>query len=230
MTRPWALIQHVPSEGPGLIASEAASRGIPLDVRRMFAGDPLPAPGEIAGLVVMGGPMAANDDAAFPNLARERDLLAGAARAGIPVLGICLGAQLLAAALGGRVSRGLKEEIGFGEVTLTEEGSRDPILGRGARSVPVFQWHGDTFDLPKGAVLLASSPGYPNQAFRLGDRVYGFQFHVEADRDLLDAWIPLLASRGARVDRSLHSGVERTGRRILAAFFATKSGPTPAVR
>src|SRR5439155_7376357 len=91
MTRPWALIQHVPSEGPGLIASEAASRGIPLDVRRMFAGDPLPAPGEIAGLVVMGGPMAANDDAAFPNLARERDLLAGPLARGSPYWGSASG-------------------------------------------------------------------------------------------------------------------------------------------
>jgi len=124
MTTPWALIQHVAIEGPGLVASEAASCGIPLDVRRMFAGDPLPRAEEIGGLIVLGGPMGANDDADFPNLPRERELLAEAAGAGLPVLGICLGAQLLAAALGARVTRGVEEEVGFGEVTLTDEGSR----------------------------------------------------------------------------------------------------------
>ena len=224
MTVPWALIQHVAIEGPGLIASEAASCGIPLDVRRMFAGDPLPRAEEIAGLIVLGGPMGANDDAAFPNLPPERKLLAEAAGAGIPVLGICLGAQLLAAALGARVYRGAREEIGFGEVTLTDEGWRDPILGLGSRSMPVFHYHGDAFDLPKGAVLLAASPSYPNQAYRLGDRVYGFQFHVEVDRALLDGWIPVLPT-GAPIDSSLHEEAERTGRRVLASFFRTKDRP-----
>ena len=229
MTVPWALIQHVAIEGPGLVASEAASRGIPLDVRRMFAGDPLPRADEIGGLIVLGGPMGANDDAAFPNLPRERQLLAEAAVAGVPVLGICLGAQLLAAALGARVTRGAQEEVGFGEVSLTEEGWRDPVLGRGPRSIPVFHYHSDAFDLPGGAVLLAASPSYPNQAYRFGDRVYGFQFHVEVDRGLLDAWIPILLP-GASIDSSFHAEAERTGRRILAAFFRTKTGPTLAVR
>jgi GMP synthase-like glutamine amidotransferase len=224
MTAPWALIQHVAIEGPGLVASEAASCGIPLDVRWMFAGDPLPRAEEIGGLIVLGGPMGANDDAAFPNLPRERQLLAEAAGAGVPVLGICLGAQLLAAALGARVIRGAQEEVGFGEVTLTDEGWRDPVLGRGPRSVPVFHYHSDAFDLPGGAVLLAASPSYPNQAYRFGDRVYGFQFHVEVDRGLLDAWIPVLPA-GASIDSSLQVEAERTGRRVLASFFRTQNRP-----
>jgi GMP synthase-like glutamine amidotransferase len=224
MTAPWALIQHVEIEGPGLVAAEAASCGIPLDVRRMFAGDPLPRAEEIGGLIVLGGPMGANDDAAFPNLPRERRLLAEATDAGVPVLGICLGAQLLAVALGARVTRGAQEEVGFGEVSLTDEGWRDRVLGRGPRSIPVFHYHNDVFDLPKGAVHLATSPSYPNQAYRFGDRVYGFQFHVEVDRGLLEAWIPVLPA-GAPVDSSFLAQAERTGRRVLAAFFRTKNRP-----
>jgi len=224
MTAPWVLIQHVAIEGPGLIASEALSSGVPLDVRRMYAGDPLPGVEEIAGLIVLGGPMGAGDDEAFPNLPRERKLLADAVGAGIPVLGICLGAQLLAAALGARVAKGPWEEIGFGPVTLTDEGSRDPILGQGSRSLPVFHYHGDAFELPKGAVLLAGSPSYPNQAYRFGDRVYGFQFHVEVDRDLLDAWIPALPA-GTRIDSALHPEAERAGRGVLGSFFRIKNRP-----
>src|SRR5206468_3374756 len=143
---------------------------------------------------------------------------------GLPVLGICLGAQLLAAGLGARVTRGVEEEVGFGEVTLTDEGCRDPVLGRGPRSIPVFHYHGDAFDLPRGAVLLAASPSYPNQAYRFGDRVYGFQFHAEVDRGLLDAWTPILPA-GTSIDPSLHAEAERAGRRVLGSFFRTKNRP-----
>jgi len=178
MPQSWGLIQHAPHEGPGTIATEAVAREIPLDVRRVYAGDAVHALREIQGLIVLGGPMGANDDEHHPHLAEERELLGGAVRAGYPVLGICLGSQLLAAALGGRVYKGPVDENGFGEVTPTREGGRDPVLGPAGPAIPVCHWHGDTFDLPPGAVHLATSARYPNQAFRVGDRAYGFQFHV----------------------------------------------------
>ncbi len=217
MSRPWALIQHVPSEGPATIAEEARACGVPLHTRRMFAGDPLPSANEIGGLIVMGGPMGANDDALHPHLPAERKLLADAIRADLPVLGVCLGAQLLAAALGARVTRGAAEEIGFGVVGLTPEGIRDPVLGGGA-AIPVFHWHEDTYELPSGAAHLARSDVYPNQAFRVGGRAYGFQFHLEVDRSLYEAWIPRLP-QGTAMDATLLPSVERAGRSVFRKFF-----------
>jgi len=217
-------LQHVPFEGLAKIQEWAIKSDHVVTSTHLYANEPLPPVDSFDLLVVMGGPMGANDDADFPNLPRERALLAEAAGAGLPVLGICLGAQLLAVALGARVTRGVEEEVGFGEVTLTDEGCRDPVLGRGPRSIPVFHYHSDAFDLPRGAVLLAGSPSYPNQAYRFGDRVYGFQFHVEVDRGLLDAWTPILPE-GTSIDPSLHAEAEQAGRRVLASFFRTKNRP-----
>src|SRR5208282_569368 len=107
---------------------------------------------------------------------------------GRPVLGVCLGAQLLASALGARVFPGHKPEIGFGSVQLTRAGNDDPLMGRAGPAVPVFHWHGDTFDLPQGATLLASSRDYPHQAFRFGNCAYGLQFHLEPDSGVWSAW------------------------------------------
>ncbi|MBI4364809.1 MAG: gamma-glutamyl-gamma-aminobutyrate hydrolase family protein [Candidatus Latescibacteria bacterium] len=240
MSRPWALIQHVPWEGPGTIAAEARECGIQLETRRMFAGDSVPPAEKIGGLIVMGGPMGAGDDVRHPHLRAERALLADAVLGGLPVLGVCLGAQLLAAALGARVYRGACEEVGFGEVELTPEGLRDPVLAAGTvetsgagkasaaataaaeaepdRTIPVCHWHGDTFDLPRGAVHLARSALYPNQGFRIGDRVYGFQFHLELDRSLFEAWAPRFPS-GAAMSAALQPAVERAGRRVFRKFF-----------
>jgi len=176
--RDWVAIQHVPYETPGLIAAEAARHGIDLSVCRTYRGDPLPTldtlvgidgHGELGGLVVMGGPMGVGEVSEHPYLAGELELLAAAVAAGLPVLGVCLGAQLLAAALGARVYRGERPEIGSGSVSLTAEGRADPVLGAaGLAELPVVHWHEDTFDLPPGAVLLAGSALYPHQAFRVG--------------------------------------------------------------
>ncbi len=233
VSRPWALIQHVPWEGPGTIGEEARAFGVEFGPRRMYAADPVPSAGEIGGLVVMGGPMGASDDARHANLSAERMLLADSVRAGLPVLGVCLGAQLLAAALGARVYKGPAEEIGFGEVQLTPEGLRDPVLGGGAGlgaddspgpartnrlTMPVCHWHGDTYDLPRGAVLLARSDAYANQAFRVGALAYGFQFHLELDRALYGTWVSRLPV-GAALDASLLPSVERAGRLVFRRFF-----------
>jgi GMP synthase-like glutamine amidotransferase len=209
----WAVIQHVPYEGPGLIVSEAWRRGIGLDLCHPYRGDRLPALEDVEeidrfdrfdGLVIMGGPMGVGD-ISHPYLADEIALLAAAVAAGIPVLGICLGAQLLAAALGGRVYRGERPEIGTGSVSLTPDGRADPVLGAAeVDELPVVHWHQDTFDLPAEAVRLARSRLYPNQAFRAGStggHAYGLQFHVEVDRELAGDWRPRLPD-GTVIDES----------------------------
>jgi len=216
--RPWGVIQHVAWEGPGTIADEAALRGIQLDLRRMDLGEPVPSIEEIAGLVVMGGPMSAHDTATHPHLAHERRLLRDAMESDLPVLAVCLGSQLLALALDARVERGPMPEVGIGEVALTADGRGDPVLGAAGASVPVVHWHEDTFHVPDGAVHLAESALYRNQAFRLGDRAYAFQFHMEVDRALAGGWAKRLPP-GIELTEDRRAEVERAGRSILGRFF-----------
>ena len=215
----WAVVQHVEFERPGLIGEVAAERGVALDVYRMDLDHPLPSAEQLAGLVVMGGPMGALDDADHPHLAGERALHGAAGARGRPVLGASLGAQLLAAALGASISRGDVPEIGLGHVTLTADGRHDPVLGGAGPQPPVLHWHGDTFTLPAGATHLASTPAYANQAFRVGRRAYGLQFHVEIDAALLDGFAPHLPP-DVHLDRRHAADVERVGRHALHRFFA----------
>jgi GMP synthase-like glutamine amidotransferase len=218
-SRRFAVIQHLAAEGPGLIAALARECGVTLDVRRMDRGDPIPAVHTLDGLVVLGGTMGVYEAAAHPHLAAEQDLLAEACAREAPVLGICLGAQLLAAALGARVFRGPAAEIGFGAVTLTPEGARDPVLGPSGPAFFAFHWHGDTFDLPMGATHLATSAAYPHQAFRVGARTYGLQFHVELSRSLARDWAEALPP-GVTIDEKRRAAVEQTGRAILHRWFS----------
>jgi GMP synthase (glutamine-hydrolysing) len=150
-------------------------------------GEPLPDWRDFPAIVVMGGPMGAYDEADHPWLAGEKRLLREAVEADVPVWGVCLGAQLLASALGARVYRGEQPEVGLLPVELTSEAEEDPVFGDAPSSFPTLQWHGDSFDLPEGAALLASSPAYPHQAFRVG-RSYGLQFHIEVPLDLATEW------------------------------------------
>ncbi len=164
--RPVLLaIQHVPWETPHRILD--ACGGLAVHTVRPLAGQALPAHEEVAGAVVMGGPMNVDEVERFPALAAEREWLAEAVRRELPVLGICLGAQLLARALGATVWQGERPELGFAEV---------------------LHWHGDVFDLPEGATRLASSELTENQAFRLGN-AWGVLFHPEADFALVEAWM-----------------------------------------
>jgi GMP synthase (glutamine-hydrolysing) len=150
------------------------------------AGDPLPPHDEVDGVVAMGGPMGATDVAAHPALADERKWLAEAVDRQIPILGVCLGAQLLALALGAEVRQGERPEIGFATVSVKDPD--DPLLGALAPEATVLHWHSDVFDLPQGARTLASSAATAHQAFRLGN-AWGVLFHPEADAEMVEAWM-----------------------------------------
>lgn len=177
-------IQHVSWEAPHRILDACAD----LEVRTVepLVGDPLPSHAEVSGALVMGGPMNVDEVDRYPGLVAEREWLAEAARLEMPVLGICLGAQLLARALWAGVRLGEEAEIGFAPVEIHD--AADPILGALAPRTTVLHWHGDVFDLPDSAVRLASSAKTELQAFRHGNS-WGVLFHPEADAALIEAWL-----------------------------------------
>jgi GMP synthase (glutamine-hydrolysing) len=181
------VLQHIACEPPAAFEDELLSRGFGVTRVELDEGEPLPDWREHPAIVVMGGPMGAYDEADHPWLVEEKRLLREAVEADIPVWGVCLGAQVLASALGARVYRGEEPEVGVLPVHLTSEAADDPVFGGAPSSFPTLQWHGDSFDLPDGAVLLAGSPAYPHQAFRVG-RSYGLQFHIEVPLELATEW------------------------------------------
>jgi GMP synthase (glutamine-hydrolysing) len=180
-------LQHIACEPPAAFEDELRSRGLDLERVELDEGDPLPDWRGYAGTIVMGGPMGAYEDDAHPWLTAEKRMLREAVEAGHPVWGVCLGAQLLAAALGARVYPGAEPEVGLLDVELTDAGVADPVFATAPRRFPTLQWHGDTFDLPEGATLLASSPAYENQAFVYA-RAYALQFHLEVPPELAAEW------------------------------------------
>jgi GMP synthase-like glutamine amidotransferase len=182
------VLQHIACEPPGVYEDVLHEHGAVLTRIEVDAGERIPAWREFAAIVAMGGPMSANDDAELPWLRDEKEFVAEAVRAGAPFWGVCLGVQLLAASLGARVYAGDEPEVGVLPVELTEDGTRDPVFSALPPTVPSLQWHGDTFDLPAGAVRLARSAAYPNQAFRY-ENAYGVQFHLEVSREMAREWM-----------------------------------------
>jgi len=181
------ILRHVAYEGPGLIEDMLEGRGLPHKVMDVFQeGVPLSAAG-LTGVVSMGGPMSVNDGTV--EIEKEKEILLESMDRGIPILGVCLGAQIIASAMGAKVYAGERPEVGWGEVTLTDSGIEDPLLAGVERVLPVLHWHGETFDLPEGAVRLASSEMFENQAFRVGASTYGMQFHLEVDEEMVREWV-----------------------------------------
>ena len=181
------VIMHVESEGPGVFGELLQAAGAEVRIARLHLGDALPDPREFDAALSMGGPMNVYEEQRYPFLRDETRFLQAAFARDLPVLGICLGAQLIAKAAGGSVTKNHVDEVGWSTVTLTGEGLADPLFRGLPATLPVFQWHGDTFAIPSGGALLATGADCRNQALRFG-RSYGLQFHLEADRGLLASW------------------------------------------
>jgi GMP synthase (glutamine-hydrolysing) len=182
------VLQHIRCEPPGIFAQILRDHGIATVTAELDEGAELPDWHEADLVLAMGGPMGVHDEAQHPWLVEEKAWIAEAVRAGVPYLGVCLGAQLLAASLGAPVWTGAVPEVGVLPVSVTAAGQSDPVFATLGQQFLALQWHGDTFGVPSGAVHLGSSPAYPNQAFRFGEVAYGVQFHVEVNYPMLAEW------------------------------------------
>ena len=182
--------RHVSFEHLGLISDSLASRQIEFEYADLYRGDPAPDISAAAGLIFMGGPMSANDD--LPYIRDELNLIRKAVSLGKPILGVCLGAQLIAKALGARVYANHVKEIGWYPISWTPAAADLGLSG----PETVFHWHGETFDLPPGAELLAYSERCRRQAYRVGRNIYGLQFHLEVTPEMIDDWLTQDANCG----------------------------------
>lgn len=183
------VLQHVPFEGPAALAPALLAAGHDVALTRLHAGEPLPALADFDWLVVLGGPMSVHDEDRHAWLAAEKALVRAAVEGGRRVLGVCLGAQLIAAALGAAVTPNPEREIGWFPVERAPGAEASPLGRALPPSFPAFHWHGETFALPPGALRLASSAACPEQAFAIGARVLGLQFHVETTRAAAEALV-----------------------------------------
>jgi GMP synthase (glutamine-hydrolysing) len=194
--RKLLVLQHVPHEILGTLNPLLKRSGFRIRYVN-FARHPeiQPSLDGYHGLVVLGGPMSVTDTDRFPHLQTEMRLIESALKGNLPVLGICLGAQLIAKTLGARVYPNRVKEIGWYDVSPTEEGNCDPLFAEFGPTEKIFQWHGDTFDIPRGAAHLASSALCANQAFRYDASVYGLQFHLEVDQPMIHRWLRVSENR-----------------------------------
>jgi GMP synthase-like glutamine amidotransferase len=185
------IVQHIAPESSFAIGEVLDGAGVALDVRQVFEGQVLPATLDgFDGLVVMGGPMSAASDDGFPSRGAELTLIGEALALGVPTLGVCLGAQLLAVAAGAAVYPGARgPEIGWGPVDLLAACGDDPLFTGLPTTLTVMHWHGDTFDLPAGAVSLMTNGNYVNQGFRIGEAAWGVQFHLEVTERAVEGFI-----------------------------------------
>jgi GMP synthase (glutamine-hydrolysing) len=185
---PWVVLRHVEHEHLGTLSSVLDAQAIPRRYVDVFRREPVPAAIEgIDGLIVMGGPMGVYEQDKFPSIARELELIGRAAHARLPVIGICLGAQMIAAALGAQVFSSGQKEIGWYQVRSVRP--QDRFTATSPEKFMGFHWHGDTFDLPNGATCLFESDLFPQQGFRWGSNVLALQFHFEVNRTMIAEWL-----------------------------------------
>jgi GMP synthase-like glutamine amidotransferase len=184
------VFQHDPFEDLGFFGEVLEKQGADYRVVRLHHGEtPAEEWEHVRALIILGGPMNVDEEESFPFLRWEKRIIRAAIDEAVPMLGICLGAQLIAATLGTAVFHGAVKEIGWSPISITPHGQVDSLLGYLPESATVFQWHGDGFDLPAGAIKLASSAHYSTQAFRLGKTIYGLQFHLEVTPRMIERWI-----------------------------------------
>lgn len=192
------ICKNVKTEGPGTIGIFLKGKGIPYTVVDLSGGEELPGTEGFDTLLMMGGPMSVNESDIFPYINKEEALVREFAAKGNKILGVCLGAQIMAKAFGARVYKGDEKEIGWYDIELSEEAATDPLMlklathpqsGDFSKNFKVFHWHGETFDIPEGAVRLAGSKLFRNQAFRYGHGAYAFQFHIEVEKEMVYDWL-----------------------------------------
>ncbi|HLN87906.1 MAG TPA: gamma-glutamyl-gamma-aminobutyrate hydrolase family protein [Candidatus Limnocylindrales bacterium] len=184
------VFQHDPFEDLGFFAEVLDKQGADYRVLRLFHGEmPTEDWQHIGALIILGGPMNVGEEDNFPFLRWEKRIIRAAIDEAVPMLGVCLGAQLIAETLGTKIFHGPVKEIGWSRISITPHGQVDSLLGYMPESATVFQWHGDGFELPNGAIHLASSINYKNQAFRVGKSIYGLQFHLEVTPRMIERWI-----------------------------------------
>ncbi len=228
------VFQHVPYELLGTLNPQLKDAGFRIRYVN-FGREPLARPSldGYQGIVVLGGPMNMDETDAYPHLTTEVELVREAIARDMPVLGICLGAQIIATALGAGVRRAPEKEIGWYPVAPSDAGCSDSLLGCFDGTEEIFQWHGDMFEIPEGAQHIASSPGCPNQAFRYGENVYGLQFHLEVDEAMIERWLNVehhkaeIAALGGQIDPHVvrvqtKANIERSSalaRRVFAGFI-----------
>ncbi len=224
------VIQHVPHEGLGII-KDAMRGGFEADFLRVYRDRFACCLDDYSALIVLGGPMGVYEEDRYPFIKDELRLIESALKKDVPILGVCLGSQLLAKAAGARVYKGGGKEIGWYDVRLTPAGAVDPIFLGLPTSFEVFQWHGDTFDVPAGAVNLASSELFPNQVIKVGRAAYGVQFHLEVTGEMIKEWLAVngeeLESLKGKIDPRAISketpaklpGLHSRGRTVLSRFF-----------
>jgi GMP synthase (glutamine-hydrolysing) len=183
------IVKHIDIEGPGLIEYCLKKEKIPYRILNLTPRVHFPKLEEITHIVLLGGSMNVYEDDRYPFLREEDLFIKEALQRGKAMLGICLGAQLIAKALGAKVSKAPAKEIGWYDVSLTEIGSQDPLFSNLPKTFSVFQWHEDTFEIPRGAKLIATSSPVSHQAFRYGEKAYGLQFHLEVTEGMIGEWV-----------------------------------------
>lgn len=224
------ILKNITNEGPGTIEDFLAGSRMPYVIVDLIK-EALPPPGQYDTLIMLGGPMSVNDERDFPYLTHEMRLAEQFMKAGKKVFGVCLGAQLMAKALGAKVYPGPQKEIGWYDIELVGEGIRDHLMGKLAMHLraggygekfKVFHWHGETFDIPEGAERLAKSELYPNQAFRYGSNAYAFQFHIEVSKQMIFDWLKSEAVDMAEIEKQTehyYADYAARAKNFYEAFF-----------
>jgi GMP synthase (glutamine-hydrolysing) len=183
------IVKHADFEGPGSIELQLKEEKVPYQILNLERGNHFPKLDDLTHIILLGGPMNVYEEDQYPFLRQEDLFIKEAIQRGKRILGICLGAQLIAKALRAKVYKAPVKEIGWYDLSLTEEGRGDPLFSLFPGIFSAFQWHGDTFDLPNAAKLIATSVPIPNQAFRYGENAYGLQFHQEVTEGMIELWM-----------------------------------------